>query len=120
VVIVPQGREWVSAARSALDAASGRLFADPARRPLLFTVVDVPPGTTAADLRASIAAAPEADGIVLRPSGADPREAIELAGRLHAGGDRPAGPLRARLGLPEAADLVPDGPGVFPAPVPQS
>lgn len=117
VVIVPQG--LVSGARSAVDAASGRYFADPGRRPLLFTVVDVPPGTTVADVRASIAAASEADGIVLRPTGSDPREAIELAGRLHAGERLPAGPLRARLGLPEAADLLPDGPGVFPAPVPQ-
>ncbi|MGI5329379.1 hypothetical protein [Actinomadura nitritigenes] len=117
VVIVPRG--LASGARSALDAASGRHFADPGRRPLLFTVVDVPPGTTAADARASVAAASEADGIVLRPTGSDPREAVELAGRLHTGEHLPAGPLRARLGLPEAADLLPDGPGVFPAPVPQ-
>ncbi|KAB2388227.1 LLM class oxidoreductase [Actinomadura montaniterrae] len=117
LVIVPHG--LASGARSVLDAASGRHFADPGHRPLLFAVVDVPPGTAAADARASTAAAAGADGIVLRPTGPDPREAIELAGRLHAGGDLAAGPLRARLGLPEAADLLPDGPGVFPAPVPQ-
>ncbi|WP_131736265.1 LLM class flavin-dependent oxidoreductase [Actinomadura roseirufa] len=121
VLIVPHGREWASAVRSALDAVPGRRFADPDRRPLVFTVVDVPPGAAAGEVRTSIGAVPETivDGVVLRPTGPDPREAIELAARLDAGRERAEGPLRARLGLPEAADLLAGGPGVFPVPVPR-
>lgn len=121
VVIVPQWNAWTAAARSALDAAPRRHFADPTQLPLLFAVVDVAPGTTANELRAWIETAtePAADGIVLRSAGADPRETIELAGRLHVG-DSPTGrSLRARLGLPKTAALLADGPGVFPVPVPQ-
>jgi hypothetical protein len=121
-VIVPPGDAWAAAARSALDAAPRHHFADPAQRPLLFTVVDVAPGATANEARAWIepAAEPAADGIVLRPTGADLRETIELAGQLPVG-DSPTGrSLRARLGLPKTASLLADGPGVFPVPVPQA
>ncbi|MFC5744486.1 LLM class flavin-dependent oxidoreductase [Actinomadura rugatobispora] len=120
VVIVPEGDDWAAGARAALDAAPRRHFTDPAQRPLLFTVIDVAPGTAAGELRTRIDAAGAADGIVLRPAGADPGEAIGLATDL-GGGDRPdVLSLRARLGLPRTADLLPEGPGVFPEPAPQT
>ena len=114
VVIVPAEAAWTTAARSAFDAAPRGHFADPARRPLLFAVADIAPGT---EVRSWLATAAElsADGVVLRPAGADPRETIESS----LGGEHPAGSLRERLGLPRTAELLADGPGVFPAPVPR-
>ncbi|MER6527316.1 hypothetical protein [Streptomyces sp. NPDC001508] len=120
VLVAPAGRDATAAARRAVETAPRGHFADPGRRPLVLAPLAVAADATAQALRAAADAllASGADGLVLRPADADPTTAIRLAARLTPDAGPARSSLRARLGLPATADLLPPGPGVFPAPAP--